>query len=41
MDEQIDNFEFISKLIDHDKKMVELMYGKDAYDSLGKYYELQ
>ena len=41
MDEQIDNFEFISKLIDHDKKMIELMYGKDAYDSLGKYYELQ
>lgn len=41
MDEQKSDFEFITNQLDHDAKLVELIYGKDAYESLAKYYKLQ
>ena len=41
MDEQIDQYERVNDLIDHNVKMVELLYGDKAYDSMQKYYNLQ
>jgi len=34
MDEQIDQYEQVNDLIDHNVKMVELLYGDKAYDSM-------
>ena len=41
MDEQIDQYERVNDLINHNVKMVELLYGDKAYDSMQKYYNLQ
>lgn len=41
LDEQKDEYEYISELIDHDVNVTKLIYGEDAYDSLEKYYTLQ
>ena len=41
LNDQIDKYEYITDLIDHNSKVVEMLYGEDAYDSLAKYYNLQ
>ena len=41
MDDQIDQYERVNNLIDHNVKLVELLYGDKAYDSMQKYYNLQ
>ena len=40
-DEQKKEYEYIADLIEHNQKVVELLYGEDAYKQLQKYYELQ
>ena len=40
-DEQIEKYETVSDLIEHNMKVIELLNGDDAYDQLSKYYELQ
>lgn len=40
-DEQKKEYEYIADLIDHNQKVVELLYGEDAYNQLQKYYDLQ
>lgn len=40
-DEQVDDYEYLSKLLDHDVKLIKLLYGDDAYDSLSTYYQMQ
>ncbi len=41
MDDQIDQYERVNDLINHNVKLVELLYGDKAYDSMQKYYNLQ
>lgn len=41
LDEQSEQYEFISDLIDHDKDVIGLIYGDKAYSQLAKYYEMQ
>ena len=41
MDDQIDQYERVNDLVEHNMKMVELLYGDKAYDSMQKYYGLQ
>ena len=41
MDEQIDQYERVNKLIDHNVKLTQLLYGDKAYDTMDKYYEKQ
>lgn len=40
-DEQKKEYEYIADLIEHNQKVVELLYGDDAYEQLQKYYDLQ
>lgn len=40
-DEQIDQYEYITDLIDHNMNVISLLYGEDAYSQLSKYYEAQ
>ena len=40
-DDQVDTFEHISDVLDHNVKLVKMLYGEQAYDALGKYYQLQ
>ena len=40
-DEQVDDYKYLSKLLDHDVKLIKLLYGDDAYDSLNTYYQMQ
>ena len=40
-DEQIDRYETISDLIEHNMSVIELLNGDDAYDSMDKYYKMQ
>lgn len=40
-DMQSDEYEAIGKLIQHDIKLIELLYGEKAYDNLVKYHEEQ
>ena len=40
-DEQIEKYETVSDLIEHNMKVIELLNGDDAYSQLSKYYELQ
>lgn len=37
--EQVKEYDFIDKLINHDKKLIELVYGDQAYDKMNNYYE--
>ena len=37
-DEQIESYEMISDLIDHDMQVISLVYGDEAYDQMAKYY---
>lgn len=38
MDAQVEAYEYINDLIDSDVELIKLLYGEDAYDSLGAYY---
>ena len=40
-DEQIDAYEMISDLIEHDMEVISLVYGDEAYNQLAKYYDKQ
>lgn len=40
MDQQINQYERINDLIDHNVKLTELIYGDKAYETLDKYYNL-
>lgn len=40
-DEQKKEYEYIADLIEHNQKVVELLYGEDAYNQLQEYYKLQ
>ena len=40
-DEQIESYEMISDLIDHDMKLISLVYGEEAYSQLSEYYNKQ
>ena len=41
MEDQVAMYEQISNLIEHDMKIIELVYGETDYEALGKYYEKQ
>ena len=40
-DKQINKYEQITDLIDHDMKLIELLHGDKSYEAFGKYYEKQ
>ena len=40
-DEQIQSYEMISDLIDHDMQVISLVYGEESYSKLAKYYDKQ
>ena len=40
-DEQIESYEMISDLIDHDMQVISLVYGDEAYAQLARYYDKQ
>ena len=40
-DEQIESYEVITKLIEHDKKVISLVYGDEAYRQLSNFYNQQ
>ena len=40
-DEQKGEYQFLGKLINHDKKLIELLYGKDSAGKLSQYYQQQ
>ena len=39
--QQQDEYQFLSDLIDHDKKLIQLLYGDEAYQQLETYYQKQ
>ena len=40
-DEQINQYEYIADLVDHNMNIIGLLYGDDAYSQMSKYYEVQ
>ena len=40
-DEQISTFETINDLIEHDKNVISMIYGEEAYSSLSQFYDKQ
>lgn len=40
-DEQVKEYNFLSDLIDHDKKVIELLYGEEAFDKIDLYNQKQ
>jgi len=40
-DEQVKSYEMISKLVEHDKKVISMVYGEDAYRQLSAFYDKQ
>lgn len=40
-DEQIETYEMISDLIEHDMEVISLVYGEESYGQLAKYYDKQ
>ena len=40
-DEQSKEYEFLSDLIEHDKKLIQLVYGEEAFDKINNYYQKQ
>lgn len=38
-DEQIESYEFISDMLEHDMDLITLIYGESNYNSMNKYYE--
>lgn len=41
MADQVAMYEQISNIIEHDMKVIQLVYGEEDYEALGKYYEKQ
>ena len=41
MDKQIDQYERVNDLINHNVRLTQLLYGDKAYDTMNKYYDLQ
>lgn len=41
LEDQVALYEQINDIIEHDKKVIELIYGEDSYKDLAKYYEQQ
>ena len=41
MDDQVDQYERVNDLIEHNVKLTQLLYGDKAYDTMDKYYNLQ
>ena len=41
LEDQVALYEQINDIIEHDKKVIELIYGEDSYGDLAKYYEQQ
>lgn len=40
-DEQVESYEMISDLIEHDMQVISLVYGDEAYSQLARYYDKQ
>lgn len=40
-DEQVETFEQITSLVEHDMKLIELINGDEAYDKMARYYDIQ
>lgn len=40
-DDQIESYEAITDMIEHDMKLIQLLYGEDSYGELAQYYEMQ
>ena len=40
-DEQIESYEFLRDMINHDIKVIQMVYGENAYSDLTKFYEKQ
>lgn len=40
-DEQVANYQFLSDIINHDLKVVQMVYGEDAYGEMSKFYNKQ
>ena len=40
-DEQSKEYEFLGDLIEHDKKLIQLVYGEEAFDKINNYYQKQ
>ena len=40
-DEQIESYEFLRDMINHDIKVIQMVYGENAYSDLAKFYEKQ
>ena len=38
MEKQVEAYEYVNELIESDIELIKLLYGEDAYDSLGAYY---
>ena len=39
--DQIESYEYLSGVINHDLKVVQMIYGNDAYDTMDKFYDMQ
>lgn len=39
LDKQIERYEYINDLIDHDMNLIKLLYGEDSYEYLDTYYQ--
>ena len=40
-DQQTKEYDYLTDLINHDKKLIELLYGEEAYDKIDNYYKHQ
>jgi hypothetical protein len=40
-DEQVESYEFLRDIINHDLKVVQMVYGEDAYGAMSKFYDKQ
>lgn len=40
-DEQSKEYDFLGDLIEHDKKLIQLLYGDEAFDQINNYYQKQ
>ena len=40
-DKQLETYEQISSLIEHDMKLIELVYGEENYEAQANYYQKQ
>jgi hypothetical protein len=38
-DEQMDEYEYLGDLLDHNQKITEMLFGDKAYDQMDKYYK--